>query len=451
MHELGGVNPGEVQWRWLHVSRKKLLWRYSPQMSSFLFALFHFTAICFLTIVSKPSKMASSYSPENTMHDTAAPVTTTVPDAGITSTLRGVTLNDCWRIGEQLPTSEKKHATVYLVLDTSNLPVDGLEAHAFTLDVAQPKIRKHRLRCIKRMTPRTKLEVKVQDTVIIIISTLSAADNQSSEKTAAIDRPVVMENSPKAHRKAAAKTPHEQESARIRQRERRKARRSKKGEQHPDTPESEEKRTERTNLDGDKDLLVFLTALYMLYDETGTKKKEISTAHRELFSRSVYESFERYLKHTTIEFESPADMKSYLIAIREEKDSMQRQLAKLPGAEKYHHDKLVTLEQEQAQYQKNSDKWQQIQAEPKGEAAFQCKLVAHAKTALPRLVASKKSRIRSIERKRSQAVKKLEHAELVRGTAWYVELIDVIFPMSHARDDNLRRWEEAKTRLAAFD
>lgn len=261
--------------------------------------------------------MANSSFSETITHATATPAAMAVPNAGTIHALRGFPLNDCWKIGDQLPTVKQNGATVYLVHDKGDLPVEGLEAHAFVLDGTQPKIRKHRLRCVKRMAHRTRMAVKVQDVFIIVIATRLEAEIQASEKHKMIDMTVAMHNSPKTDGKVAAKTTYNQESARIRQKERRQAGRCGTAEQHPDNLDTEKKRTKTITLDDPKtDFTAFMIALWILYDETGAMREKMPIKRYDLVKKMGYESFydavENYLKQTPIELDSSADMESCL-------------------------------------------------------------------------------------------------------------------------------------------
>lgn len=416
--------------------------------------------------------MASSII-ENT-HQATALATIAVPDAGTMLCLQNIELNDHWRIGELIPRDKEKHATVYIVLDIeTGLPTENLEAHVFVLDHKQPKLRKHRLRCINRMKHRTKLEFRVEDLVIIVISTLQATDCGASEKDGperslpAGDGSPETEDGSKSNQNLEGKTPYKRESARIRQRERRKAKRSGKvREQHSETADGEQESTqtmEHTNLDDEEtDFTAFLILLSVLYDATGTMRKEIPQQHADFIktmgSDALHESLTKFLKQSPVKLESPADMESYLKAKRGEMISLRRQLARVSSAEKYHHDKLGRIDREQAQHQKHSEKWQEIEEGSKAEADFQLQTVIHAKTVLPRILSSQKNHVRSMERKRARAIGKLasmklsEHRErLVHNVAQYEKWASTVFPLSHAREDLLRWLEEAMSELAAFD
>lgn len=410
--------------------------------------------------------------PENKTHEATEPARMAVLDAGTTSTLRDAPLGDSWKIGDQLPKGKEQHAAVYLVLDKSDMPVEGLEAHAFTLGNTQPKIRKHRLRCIKRMTHRTKLEVRIQDTVIIVISASPTICVHYSEQNETIDGRRIAQNGRKSNREAATKMPYEQESARIRQRERRQAKRSRKVEQQPGTADSVQKRTKPTTLD-DKHAgyTAFLTLFWVLYTEEGTMKRGVPHEHLKFGKEtgsdslyksllqlpvSLYEALEKYLKET-IKIEWHLDKKSYLRAKQGERISLQRQLARLPSAQKYHHDKLATLNREQDQYQKSSAEWRQIESGPKMEAALQCQIVAHTEKVLHRILASREAEIKHIKQRWSQNLDELDserlseqRKRLASQMARYEEWTQTAFLVSYTRAKLLRQLEEVKIALTAF-
>ncbi|KAH8753610.1 hypothetical protein F5883DRAFT_574694 [Diaporthe sp. PMI_573] len=417
--------------------------------------------------------MTNSSSSEVITHETAAPATMAFIDAGTTPALRGVPLNDCWKIRDQLPTDKQKHATVYLVLDKAGLPVENLEAHAFALDGTQPKVRKHRLRCIKRMTTRTKLEIRVRDVAIIVISTSPSTDSETSEKDEMIDGPMARGNGLKSDRKAAKKTPYKQQSARIRQRERRKARRSESVEQHPNTAYSKHNGTRTAYWDDiQTGYMAFLNLYWIILTEEVTRGEVFPfnwyiklTGSESLYRTLVnlpdafFEALEEYFKET-FKLDWPSDMESYLKGQQGAMISLKRQLARLPSAEKYHHDKLGTLNREQMQYQKDSEKWQQIEFGPKVEAVLQCQIVAQARTVLPQIVEFRKAHIKDIKLRCWQAFYELASAEMqeereriMRSMAQYEAWAQTVSPQvvfrSHAK--LLMHLEEAMIELTGFD
>lgn len=399
--------------------------------------------------------MATSCSSEDS-YETAASAIITMKDTDGTLRLRDLQLNEYWKIGDSMPRDNEEHAAIYQVLDTgTGLPAENLEAHVFALDHSHPKVRKHRLRSIKRMKQRTRLELRSNDTIIIVISTLQATDNGAPEK-----------NGPKHNEKVGRKTPYQRESARTRQRERRRTKRSCKGGQEvPKTNDGEQESTqttEHTNLDDEgTDFSAGLILLTILYDATGTMRREISQEHSAFIKsrggQSLDNSMKKFLEQATVKLESPADMDAYLKVKRVEMISMRRQLARVPNAETYHRDKLGRLVQEQAQHQQQSDKWREIEDGPKDIAESQLQTVLHAKTVLPRILNSQKNHIRSIERKRARAVKNLASMELserrdklTQKLAQYETWTSTIFPLSCARQDLMEWWEEVQSELEAL-
>lgn len=408
-------------------------------------------------MASTPSEDASN------VHATAAMATTAVPDSDTTPALRGLPLDDSWSIGERLPRYKQKHATVFLVNDRAGRSVEGLVAYAYVLDKTQPKVRVHRLRCIKRLKPHTKLEVRVQDTVIIVVSTSQAPEKQASENGGTADGSAAMEDGPESNTKPRSKNPYKQEMVRSRQRERRQAKRSAKAGQKSNAADDGQERTVTSALDDTTNPFTrFMIFLFILYDETGTRRSEILPEHYVLIDMmggySLYESLESFLKQGPAKVESLADVESYLKAKCAERRTLQRHLAMIPGADKHHHDKLATIYREQAQHKKGSEKWQRLEDGPKERAVLLFRTVAYAKKVLPRVVTAQKAQLRSIEKVRARLLKESASAELgerrrrlvnkvVRGGEW----THTVFPESNAYEDILRQVGEAKTELAALD
>ncbi|KAJ0109460.1 hypothetical protein J7T55_000385 [Diaporthe amygdali] len=323
------------------------------------------------------------------------------------------------------------------------------------------------------MEHRTKLEFRVQETVIIVISTLQAIENRAPDQ----DGPVSSSpntNGPQDPNDGSTSmtdygrsTLYQRESVRTRQKERRQAKRSgKRVQKHFNTADGEQVRTPATGRaaldDAQTDFTGFLILIWIFYDETGTTRREIPHQRSEFVktmdSNSLQETLENYLNQTTAKLKSPADMESYLKAKCREIVLLRRQIARVSSADKYHHDKLGRLYQEQAQHDKLSEKWRQIENGPKAKAIFQLKVVLHAKSVLPQILASQKSHFRSIEQRCARTVERLTSMEiieqrknLVYNVAQYEAWTSTVFLLSHAREDLLRQLEEAKSELAAFD
>lgn len=417
--------------------------------------------------------MASTPS-ENDAHATAAMATAAVPDSDTTPALRGLSLNDSWSIGERLPRYKQNHATVFLVNDKAGQSVEGLVAYVYVLDKTQPKVRAHRLRNINRMAKRTKLEVRVQDTAVIVVSTSQAPETKASENSGTAGGPAPIEAEPKSNENPRCKDLYKQEMARTRQRERRQAKRSAKAGKHSNAVADEKERTTTSALDDTTNPFTrFMVFLFILYDETGTRRREILAEHyalidmmggeRYLFIKmmggySLYESLEKFINQGPAKVESLEDVESYLKAKCAERRTLQRYLAMIPGAEKYHHDRLGAIYREQAQHKKGSAEWQRLEDGPKAQAVLLFRTVTHAKKVLPRVVTAQKAQLRSIEKVRARLIKESASAELgerrrrlvnkvVRGGEW----THTVFPESNAYEDMMRQVREAKTELAALD
>lgn len=174
--------------------------------------------------------MAASPVPES-MPGTSTQPTNTPTGTDSQPELRRLKLNNEWMIGEPIEKAKERHSAVYSVLslETGQFAED-LEAHVFSLRNIEPKLRKYRQRCIKRMKGRTKLKVEIDNVTIVIITTsktesasvpehggggphsLDRDGRQTDNETNPIDR-------------SKQKTLFQLEMQHIRQRERRQAKR----------------------------------------------------------------------------------------------------------------------------------------------------------------------------------------------------------------------------------
>lgn len=199
--------------------------------------------------------MASSSVQENA-HDAPAAPRITPPRNSTQPTLTNLKLNHEWMIGEPIPKENQRHAMVYSILiSETGQSAEDLEAHVFALDDIEPKLRKHRQRCIKRMEGRTKLKLHVDKFNIVVITT-TRTENIG-----------VLEPGPEPHSsnddgqhetdsghvsvgKVRKKTPYQREVQRIRQKEEQKAKRRAKTRQGGQMTTDDEKDITR-NIDQD--------------------------------------------------------------------------------------------------------------------------------------------------------------------------------------------------------
>lgn len=389
----------------------------------------------------------ASTSSEDDEHTTAAMATTAVPDSDTTPALQGLPLTDYWSLGERELRYKQKHATVFLVNDKSGRSVRGIEAYAYVLDKTEPKVRAHRLRNINRMEKRTMLEVRVQDTVIIVVSTSQAPENRASENAGTADKPVAVKGGHKSNAKLRCKDPHKREMARTRQRERRQAKRSAKAEQQSNATDDEQERTLRSIVYYTKKPFTgFILSLFKLYHGPGTNSGEIPFDHHDLIEMlggySLCESIERFINQGPSKVESLADVESCLKAKRAERMALQRHLAMIPGANDYHWDKLRSIRRKQYQHREDWAEWARLTDGPVDHARLQWLIVGDVESNLLSVVAAQKAQLRSIEKMRSRFLKESASGE---------ERTHTVFLEPYADQDIQRKVEEAKRDLAALD
>lgn len=220
--------------------------------------------------------MAASPVPES-MPGTPRPPTITSPGTGSQPEVRGLKLNKEWAVGERIIKGNGRHSVVYSVLvsETGQLAED-LEAHVFALDDIEPKLRKHRQRCIKRMEGRTKLETKAEGVTIVVITTSptmhAGASYHVAEPGSLSDdgqRKTVSGTSVTG--KAKQKTPCQIELRRVRQRERRQAkRRAEAGQGDGRTIDSGHKIAQKIDqdilIDGKNEFSMFVSFVHDMLD-----------------------------------------------------------------------------------------------------------------------------------------------------------------------------------------
>lgn len=140
---------------------------------------------------------------------------------------------DTLRIDKIIDRKKAPHADIYSVFDEGiNCLAENVEAHVFNLDNDQPKLRKHRLRCIKRMEGRTILRKTVEFAEVVVITTSSGPSshltgrktNEDTDRGSLIG-PSVPHMKHQSRSQMKEKTASQREATRTRQRERRNARR----------------------------------------------------------------------------------------------------------------------------------------------------------------------------------------------------------------------------------
>ncbi|ROW08369.1 hypothetical protein VMCG_03266 [Cytospora schulzeri] len=421
--------------------------------------------------------MASSLTEEDVLYKGCvsdfAPEPSMEPD--LMQALSNMRLNDTLRIDKLIERENAPHANIYSVFDEkSNCLADSIEAHVFILDDAQPKIRKHRLRCIKRMEGRTILRKGVHNAEVVVITTSSSPsgnipdrqDNADTDWEGLDASPVPhMRNNSDRHKKQ--KTPYQREVARIGQRERRNARRLNQRRQRnsevTDVERGSEVSSRELRLDGDDtQFSMDLILLYMAYDDKGNLRQHITQEHSALLKSMrcdrLQDLLTTYLDDNSIEFTTPEDMEAFLRVKQSELISLRLQEKKMPSIESFHHEKCLKVIREQSQHAKDSVVWRTIQQGPRAHAMFQLKAVRHAKAVLPVALKRLESIYNSIAHRLSLvrdtvATKKGfdEWKRLSDNVAKCEKWMIMVFPTSSAYEELRRQWESAKRELESYE
>lgn len=106
----------------------------------------------------------------------------------------------------------------------------------------------------------------------------------------------------------------------------------------------------------DSEFSTDLILLYIAYDAEGNLRQQIMQEHSALLKsmgcERLHDLLTTYLNESTLEFANPEDMEAFLRVKQSELISMRRQQKKISSMESHHHDKLLSVIQEQSQFAK---------------------------------------------------------------------------------------------------
>lgn len=396
--------------------------------------------------------MASSSTQENA-HNTPAAPGITLPGNSTRPTLRNLRLNDEWVIGEPIPREYERHAGIYSILvSETGQSAEDLEAHVFALDDTEPKLRKHRQRCIKRMEGRTRLKLEVNKVTIIVIT------------TAQTENTVVLEPGPEPHSlnnygqhetysghisigKVRKKTLYQRESQRIQQRERRRAKRRVKtpqyGGRNGDSGHKIAEAIDQTGLLDDKnELSMFMFLLRELLDAW-----DLWRAMPFVYLNPA-KALEKNLVQAADSLQTSEEMESYLKIRRSEIISLRRHQAKFSSAIKFHLDKLMSMKRGQSQHKEESNLWKASDSGQKPELEVRLKLVTLeglASEIIDNLLIACKFVVRLVERKLLDVTPgelRGEREDLERQFPWYKGPMKPSYPQRAPTFEDVQRLME---------
>lgn len=317
--------------------------------------------------------MASSPVAENA-HDTPELPIILPPGDSTQPTLRNLKLNHEWLIGEPIAKENERHAAVYSVLiSETGQSAEDLEAHVFALGNIEPKLRKHRQRCIKRMEGRTKLKFGVHKVTIVVITTsrmekTSVLEQEAEPHYMSDSRRLKTDDGTTSVGRVRQKTLWQAESQRIRQKQRRQAKRSAKTQQC-DQRAAEDRRniTKRVDgfrfIDGEIEIFMFV-AMFLKLPDTLDLSAAIPSKDNKLSknieSAGIHETLQQHLWQTAGTLKTIEEMELYLTDRRGEIIALRRHQAEILCLEE-RLSKLVELKREQIQQKEGSDLLKTIQ------------------------------------------------------------------------------------------
>ncbi|KAH6640318.1 hypothetical protein F5144DRAFT_559975 [Chaetomium tenue] len=344
---------------------------------------------------------------------------------------------------------EAPHYKLYSVTDQWRRRRSDLAARVYQLDInaVYLKVRRHRLRCIKRIASRTVLEVGVPGFRIIVcrlgvdagVSCLGGgsaeqrpSDSASSEAERGdrtkprLEGGVEVEETPEAvqeqklntdvcHEK---RTSYQHEAKRVRQRDRRqaarRARREKPGgaelpaSQGGHSDRADDHTTDNPDDPGDPSNFFLLLLLYLAYDQNGQLYEEITpSADRALVLQGIKNTplkdfLETYLAQLPIDFSSAGQIEEYLAIKESEIIFLKRQQSKMERIEQHYKDQfLASLRELQAKQVSKAEGWRDQQPAVQ-MAQHQLKVARHVRSALPGIVLKARETYRELKSKVAQ-------------------------------------------------
>lgn len=343
------------------------------------------------------------------MPGTSTPPKIGLPGADSQSELRDLKLNNEWRIGEPVPKANERHAAVYSVLiSETGQSADNLEAHVFSLDGIEPKLRKYRQRCIKRMKGRTELEAKVDGLTVVIITTsqrmsTGGLERRSESRYMRDGGQLERDGGTVSPGEVKQKTPWQVELHRIRQQERRRAKRCQRTRQpNQRAAEKEHGTFERVRelrfLRGKNQILMLVALLLELLNSS-----DLSAAIPPKYKRLVeniesgylHETLDKFLLHTANNLGTVEEMQLFLKERRSEVIELRRHQAKILCLEK-DLARLVDMRRVQAQDTEDSDLLGEKRLGLEAEVKDKVKLVKSANDIINKSLLLRKSIVWSV-------------------------------------------------------
>ncbi|KAK3382758.1 hypothetical protein B0T24DRAFT_602460 [Lasiosphaeria ovina] len=361
-------------------------------------------------------------------------------------------------LGQWLRT--ESHSEVYTVIDTMRdrtQECSNHEARVFVIDPkwVHPKVRCHRLRCIKRLASRVVLEAgtatyrivvyrkgdiekprdlgdepsEIQASVVALVA--KGLDN-TMEVSVGDDNPTAIDDGekdqgapmPKQH--PPRKSPYQQESKKARQRDRRQAARQAKRQQPKSDPSNgDNDTTAKLDESGDTENFWMVVLLYLAYDETGQLRDDIPENSSQALqgtngTGTVLPGYmQKYLSRQKLNFTSAAHMQEYMAVKQSEIIFLKRQLSQMPGIDQYYKDQcLVAMREQQARHAPGSRQWKETQQGVTRFTKHRLTTVRHVTKALPGVIQNAEKTLRELKLKLERVRQRQEErssVEALRG------------------------------------
>jgi len=300
------------------------------------------------------------------------------------------------------------HADVYSILCLPSAS-ECFEARVYELDGLSPKVRQYRLRNIKRLSHRTVLETRWEGRTVVVYKSgskpiqdweVGEANEASPTEIPTSEGTVLAVENTRIKRKINS---HQQESARIRQLERRQTKRRdrRRVEASSNSTEGTSKLSE-AEADGpletaEEEALYVL--LYIAHSDRLQLRDQLPAATRLVL--------ERYLEKKDLNFPNDNELEAFMKTKQHELLFLRRQQKKLPAVLKSRHDEFEQILRAKPPYHlQHKERQQSLQI-----AQHRYKVIRNVSDILPNLINEVDTVYRELRRRLSLARQKKKEVE----------------------------------------
>lgn len=312
------------------------------------------------------------------------------------------------------------HADVYAVYRPPSQS-EEFEARVYQVEGVSPKLRRHRLRNIKRLSNRTVLEDGWEGKIVVVYKVNSETCEDQEDSGYKESLPVQTQHREESNltsktiqtKQKTNLNDRQRETARVRQLERRQTKRRIKWQNKGSkAPEGDSPKLDKTGTAAPRETTNendFYALLYVACEDPF-----VNFLYRSQISKESEVAIDHYLRKCDLKFEDVDELEAFMKAKQSEVLFLQREQLKLPEVLRRRHDEFERLLKKQARHRKNSRKYLEMQ-QPAVIAHHRLKSVRYARDILPRLIEENDKAYRDLRRRLPLALQKKEELETSRA------------------------------------